>query len=270
MFEDHGVEARVLPVGRVLSVASAGDTAFALASLGSQVTAVDVSSAQLRYVEDRLAGGPVRLGSADRLLALGRSVLLRTGWRHADLEDFCHMDDPAAQLEVWRDRLDTSGFRLVLGATLSPGSVRGAGFSAFTSSVQDRFDVLMRERLAAGVATHPNRSNPFLRRLLLGRPVPTPAPEPGSVRLVQADLLDHLEAVPPASYDGFTLSNVLDGTGAEYASRLTAAVHRAAAPGAVAVYRSFRRTSIEAAAQAATDRSMLWGSVRVEQVGAAR
>lgn len=212
MFEDHRVETTVLPVGRVLCVASAGDTAFALASLGSEVTAVDVNPAQLRYVEHRLSGGPVLAGSADRLLGVGRRVLRHTGWRGADVDSFCELDDPVAQLEVWRTQFDTRMFRAVLATVLSPASARSAGFSAFTTGLPTRFDTLMRERLATGIGAHSNRTNPFLRRLLTGMPVPTPVPaRPDAVRLLRTDLLEHLESVPASSYDGLSLSNVLDG-----------------------------------------------------------
>lgn len=271
MFEDYSIETTVLPVGRILCIASAGDTAFALAARGCDVTAVDLNRAQLRYAADRLAGGPVRTGSADRLLSVGRAVLRMTGWRRADVDAFCDLDDPVEQLAIWRARFDTRGFRAVLGSVLSPASVRTAGFSAFTAGLVVRFDTLMRDRLAAGVAIHSNRDNAFLRRLLTGTPVPTPVPPPSRVRLLLADAVDHLEEVDPGSYDGFSLSNVLDGADTAYADRLRAAVRRAAAPGAVAVYRSFAPTPVVEFDRAARrDRSMLWGSLEVARVGTTR
>lgn len=267
MFEDHAVDAAVLPVGRVLCIASAGDTAFALAGAGSEVTALDSNPAQLRYVRQRLDGGPVLPGSADRLLRVGRAVLRRTGWRPADLRVFCDLEDPTIQIDVWRACFDTPGFRMVLGALLSPASVRSAGFGAFTSGLHDRFDLLMRERLFDGICTHSNRDNPFLRRLLTGEPVRTPVPDRRAVRLVHDDLLAHLESVPESSYDGFSLSNVPDGADAAYAARLRAAVLRAARPGAVAVTRSFAPTADPDRARAARrDRSMLWGSLQVDRL----
>jgi S-adenosylmethionine:diacylglycerol 3-amino-3-carboxypropyl transferase len=269
MFEDHGVEVAVLPVGRVLCIASAGDTAFALATQGSEVTAVDVNPAQLRYVEHRLSGGPVELGSADRLLRVGRTLLRHTGWRRADIDGFCGLEDPAAQLQTWRDKFDTRSFRIVLGTVLSPASVRSAGFSAFTTGLGTRFDVLMRARLAIGIGTHSNRTNPLIRRLLAGTPVPVGIPARDSVRLLQVDLLEHLEHVPSGSYHGFSLSNVLDGATAQYAARLRAAVRNAAAPGAVAVYRSFAPARVaEHAIAARRDRSMLWGALEIERPSA--
>jgi S-adenosylmethionine:diacylglycerol 3-amino-3-carboxypropyl transferase len=268
MFEDHAVDVAALPVGRIMSVASAGDTAFALAARGSLVTAVDTSRAQLQYVEQRLFGGAVLPGSADRLLGVGRAVLRHTGWRRADLEAFCDLDDVAEQAETWRSQIDTPGFRRVLATVLSRAPVRSSGFAPFTGVVQSRLDQVMHARLADGIARHRNRGNPFLRRLLTGTPVPTPVPSAAAVRLVHADVLAHLQSVPEGHYDGFSLSNILDGADRAYATRLRAAVRRAAAPGAVAVHRSFASTDDEEAGRAArADRSLLWGSLYVEQVG---
>ena len=88
-----------------------------------------------------------------------------------------------------------------------------------------------------------------------------------SVKLVHADAAAFLESQPPASFDGFTLSNILDGTDEAYTRRLFGAVKRAARPDAVTVIRSFGEA--EAASpfnRAEDDRSMLWGSVLVRPV----
>src|SRR5450755_3259291 len=63
MYEDAAIESQVLPPGRVLCIASAGDTALALAGDGRQVVAVDLNHAQISYVRSRLDGlrpGPGR------------------------------------------------------------------------------------------------------------------------------------------------------------------------------------------------------------------
>ena len=73
-----------------------------------------------------------------------------------------------------------------------------------------------------------------------------------------------LESEPPASFDGFTLSNILDGTDDAYRQRLFAAVKRAATPDAITVIRSFGDADVGSPANRADeDRSMLWGSVLV-------
>ncbi|HXK24727.1 MAG TPA: DUF3419 domain-containing protein, partial [Myxococcota bacterium] len=97
---------------------------------------------------------------------------------------------------------------------------------------------------------------------------PPPPPEAKAIRFVHADAAAFLEGEPPGSFDGFTLSNIPDGTGPEYERRLLAAVERAAAPGAIAVLRSMREPEVDSRAEnkAAEDRAMLWGLVEVRSV----
>ena len=82
-----------------------------------------------------------------------------------------------------------------------------------------------------------------------------------------ADATEYLEACPPRSFDGLTLSNILDGADSEYGARLFDAVRRAAAPGAVVILRSLREPADEAeACRAAEDRALIWGSIRIERL----
>ena len=265
MYEDSGVELRVFePGGRVFCIASAGCTAFDLAARGDRVTAVDINPAQVEYVRRRLAGEPPRLGTVDCGVARLRRFAPALGWSSATLERFCGLDDPEAQVELWRHRLDTRRLRAALAIAFSPLSLRRGYARPFATALPPRFGRVLRERLERGFARHPNASNPYASALLLGRQrATTPAP----IRLETADAAEFLEGCPPESFDAFSLSNVLDGAGDEYAERLFAAVGRAASPGAVALLRSLGTpTSEEEARLAAEDRGLIWGTIRLDRL----
>ena len=119
-------------------------------------------------------------------------------------------------------------------------------------------------------ARHPNRDNTHARSLLLGEFADSPVPaEAKQIRLVHADAATCLETEAPESFDGFTLSNILDGAGDAYRQRLAAAVRRAAAPDAIVVLRSFGDPPAASPTnRAAEDRSMLWGIVEVKPAAA--
>ncbi|MFJ3792679.1 DUF3419 family protein [Kitasatospora sp. NPDC090091] len=288
MYEDPAVELAAFPTPgsgtRVLCIASAGDTAAALAAAGHRVTAVDLNPAQLDYARARLHyGAPAVAGAAERLLAAGRATAgaVLPAWRPSELERFLRLADPAAQGEHWRRTLDGPGLRLLLTAALRPAGALAVGLRpAFRCVVPHRFDAVLRARLARGFARHPNADNPWAWRLLLGRERPGPdLPALGQeadaagevdaagavpiVRLLLADVVEHLERSPAGHYDAVTLSNVLDGPGPAFARRLRAAVRHAVRPGGVAVLRSIREPGPAGPGVAAEDRSLLWGVVRV-------
>ncbi|MGW3046069.1 hypothetical protein ACWC9T_40120 [Kitasatospora sp. NPDC001159] len=276
MYEDPAVELAAFPPpgrgARVLCIASAGDTAAALAAVGYQVTAVDLNPVQLDYARSRLrAGAPAVAGSAERLLAAGRTAAgaLLPAWRPRELESFLRLDDPAEQARHWRRALDGPGLRLLLAAALRPAGILAGGLRpGFRDVVPARFDSVLRARLARGFARHPNAANPWAWRLLLGHEPPRgqgPLPTGGEIRLVAGDAVEHLERSPAGHYDAVTLSNVLDGPGPGFARRLRAAVRHAVRPGGVAVLRSIREPGPAGPGAAAEDRSLLWGVVRVVQ-----
>ncbi|MEU1508752.1 hypothetical protein [Kitasatospora sp. NPDC005748] len=274
MYEDPAVELGAFPApgARVLCIASAGDTAAALAVAGYEVTAIDLNPVQLAYARGRLTtAAPAATGSAEHLLAAGRAAAAAVlpAWRPAALERFLRLDDPAAQARHWRHRLDGPGLRLLLAAALRPaGTLATAVRPAFRDVLPHRFDSALRARLARGVARHPNADNPYAWRLLLGRDLPGPPATPAEpaaapVRLLVGDVLDHLERSPAGHYDAVTLSNVLDGPGPAFARRLRAAVQHAVRPGGTAVLRSIREPGRAGPGAAAEDRSLLWGVIRV-------
>jgi S-adenosylmethionine:diacylglycerol 3-amino-3-carboxypropyl transferase len=269
MYEDSEIELAVFPPrARVFTVASAGCTAFALAARGYSVTAVDVNPAQAAYVRSRLAGGPVLRGSAERLLARLRRIAPLAGWSTTTLKAFCSLEDVEEQRRFWAERLDTERFRIALALVFRPFTLRTMYASQFTSALPARFDRVLRERLERGFATHPNRNNPYARQLLLGDASPLPPPAYGqSVDVRCADAAAYLERAEAASFEGFALSNVLDGADDAYAGRLFAAVRRAAAPGAKFVLRSLGEPTGPAAKEwAVRDRSLIWGSIRIAGV----
>ncbi|MBY8886753.1 BtaA family protein [Streptomyces sp. PTM05] len=288
MYEDPGIELAVFPAApaRVLCVASAGDTAAALAHAGYEVTAVDVNPRQLDYARARVVdGAPARTGTAERLTAVGRHVTagLLPAWQPTALRAFLRLDDPARQLRWWHERIDGAGLRLLTASALRPaGPLTALLRPGFRGVAPPRFDAVLRARTARVVASCPNTANPLLRLLLLGE-APDPVPVSG-IRFVRADVAEHLESVPAGSYDAVTLSNVLDGPGRAYARRLRAAVERAVRPGGVAVLRSVREDRVEqgdptswrsdqdgrhlrGASPSPQERCPLWGTVRVLHTG---
>jgi S-adenosylmethionine:diacylglycerol 3-amino-3-carboxypropyl transferase len=267
MYEDSDVElAAFAPGARVFTIASAGCTSFALAAHGCAVTAVDVNPAQVDYVRARMLGAPVLRGSAERLLDTVRRIALLAGWRRSLVEAFCALDDVDQQRSFWRDRLDTRRFRLGLALAFRTLALRTVYSAPLASVLPQRFDRVLRMRLERGFARHPNRTNPYARLLLLGDTVPAQPREDVRLEVTLADAAAHLEGTPPGSFDGFALSNILDGADSAYADRLLTAVRRAAAPGAMLVLRSLREPAVPAEAEvAARDRSLIWGGIRVDE-----
>lgn len=265
MYEDPEVELRAFPPGApVFCIASAGDTALALA-VRHPVTAVDINPVQLAYARERIAGAPALVGSAERLLSFGRALLPLAGWHRRDLETFLAFDAVEPQLAFWNERLDTRRFRTGLDVLLSVTGLRAVYASPFLQVLPSHFGRVMRARMERCFARHPNASNPWARALLLGE-TPAAAPPPAHpIDLVCTDAATYLESCEPGSYGGFTLSNVLDGAPPEYRERLLAAVDRAARPDAVRVLRSFGEPPGASSTNlAGDDRSMLWGVVDVQ------
>jgi S-adenosylmethionine:diacylglycerol 3-amino-3-carboxypropyl transferase len=266
MYEDASIElAAFRPGGRIFCIASAGCTAFRLAPR-CEVVAVDVNPAQLAYAERRIAGEPMLRGTAERLMSLGRPLLPLAGWRPSRLRAFLDLERPAVQAEYWRRHLDTRRLRAALDILFSRPLLRAAYAAPLLACLPPRFGAVVRARMERCFATHPNRTNPYARALLLGELCDEPVPsDAGRIHLVHADAAAYLEAVPGESFDGFTLSNILDGAENSYRARLLAAVKRSAAPDAIVVLRSFGEPPAGLPTnRAAEDRAMLWGIVDVK------
>jgi len=266
MYEDAAIElAAFRPGGRIFCIASAGCTPFRLAPR-HEVVAVDVNPAQLAYVARRIAGQPMVRGTAERLMSFGRGLLPLAGWWPWRLRVFLDLERPVEQAAYWRLRLDTCRLRAAMGLLLWRPLLGAAYAEPLVACLPPRFARVIRARMERGFATHPNRTNPYARALLLGDLVDEPAPpEASGIRLVHADAAAYLEAVPNGSFDGFTLSNILDGAEESYRARLLAAVKRAATPEAIVVLRSFcEPPAVLATNRALADRAMLWGIVDIE------
>ncbi len=255
------------PGSRVLCIASAGDTAMALAP-DHEVTAVDINPVQLAYARERLAGGPAVPGTAERVMGAMRALAPLVGWSRKRVRAFVDLVDRDEQVAYWRRYLDTRRFRIAFGALMSVRALRVVYSSPLLACLPARLSRVMRGRMQRCFAQHANRDNPFARLLLLGEMPEVDVPSRArDVRLLHADAAAFLEASAPASFDGFTLSNITDGVDAAYRERLFAAVRHAAAPGAKIVLRSFSEPAAPLATnQADRDRSMLWGIVDVRPV----
>jgi S-adenosylmethionine:diacylglycerol 3-amino-3-carboxypropyl transferase len=265
MYEDAAIEAAAFaPGGRVFCIASAGCMALALAPRHA-VTAVDVNPVQLAYAERRAAGGPMQIGSAERIVGVGRRLMALFGWRRRTIASFLELEQPEEQMAFWNRHLNSAGFRVATDVLLSVAWLRSVYASPFLSILPPRFGQVMRTRLERCWKTHPNRTNPYARALLLGDlPATSSPPAKRTINFVCADAAAFLESCPSASFDGFTLSNILDGAPDSYRQRLLAAARHAAAPDAVVVLRSFAEPSHETATNVAIrDRSILWGVVEV-------
>jgi len=272
MYEDAAIEhAAFRPGGRIFCIASAGCMAIQLAPHHDEVVAVDINPVQLAYAERRSMGGSSVRGAAERFLALARAFAPLVGWRRSRVRAFLELDDPRAQVEFFRRTLDTARFRFAADTLLSRTVLRLFYAAPLREVLPRRLGPTLRGRLLRTFARHGNRANPYARALLLGELPREKVPqEAARIRFVHADAALFLEGQPDGCFDGFKLSNILDGASAGYADRLLAAVRRTAAPGARLVLRSFREPDGEMAAanMAAEDRAILWGIVEVRSAEA--
>jgi hypothetical protein len=267
VYEDSAIESATFPVGsRVVCIASAGCTAFDLSPLRT-VTAVDINPVELAYAQRRAAGEPAETGQADRWMTWGRRALRLAGWSRARVEAFLELDDPDEQVDFWFHHLDTRRFRCGVDQVLRPTVLRTVYAAPLLDALPRPFGAVMRRRLLRGWSRHPNRTNPYAHALLRGDPPERVARSVTSPRFVCAEMAEFLESSPPNSFDGFSFSNILDGTAAAYRDRLFRAAQHAGTPGSRVVYRSFAEPSSDFEWNlAATDRSLLWGIVAVVPV----
>jgi hypothetical protein len=247
----------------VFCIASAGDTAMLLAG-EHEVVACDINPTQLAYAQRRASGGLTETGDAERAMSVLRFFMPLAGWRNNVVRAFLGLSDVGEQMAFWREHLDTRRFRMGFDTLISRPILHTVSAPRFLSSLPAKFGEVLRKRLERGFARHPNASNPYARALLLGETAEDRRqPAPG-IRFVSADAASWLESCPARFCDGFALSNILDGAGPAYLSRLSQAVRHAATEAAVVVLRSFAEPPPGLVGNhAECDRAMLWGVVDV-------
>jgi hypothetical protein len=264
MYEDAEIEREAFQGrGRVFCIASGGATALRLADQ-HEVVACDINPAQLAYAERRASGGPVETGDAERAMNFARAFMPLVGWQAGVVRTFLALSDAAEQMTFWRKHLDTRRFRAGFDILMSRIVLRAVYAPQFLSLLPSKFGAVLRKRLERGFARHQNASNPYARALLLGETSEEPRRGAPNIRFVLADSASWLESCPARFFDGFALSNILDGAEPGYRSRLSRAVRRAATEEAVVVLRSFAEPPPGLDSNhAECDRSMLWGVVDI-------
>jgi len=262
MHEDSAIEREAFRgLGRVFCIASAGSTAMDLAG-EHEVVACDINPVQLAYARRRADGGPTEVGDAERGMAFARAFMPLVGWHARKVREFLNLTDPAEQLRFWRERLDGWRLRTGLGLAMSRTVLSAVYSPELLACLPKRFGAVLLSRMERGFGTHPNSENPYVRTLLTGKEREV-RPADG-IEFVCGDAASYLESCPGGSFDGFTLSNILDGAGEGYRNRLWRAVERAGNPGSKVVLRSFAEPAAGMVGNlAARDRTMLWGVVEI-------
>ena len=268
-YEDSAIELEAFaPRSRVFCIAGAGCTARTLAAVGHQVTAVDIHPEQVAYARFRAFGAPERAGAAERLLSYARRFFGLVGWTDQRVGEFLHLSNPVQQIAYWDRFLNTRRLSAAIYVVLSRSILHRAYNRSFVDVLPPNFATYIHQRMRRCWATHPNASNPYAWNLFSGQQQIIPDPPGHPIHFACVDAATYLESCEPASFEAFSLSNILDGAPVAYADRLHRAVRRAAVPGAVLVSRSFAEPVFEMKSNwAGRDRSFLWGIVNVTSIG---
>jgi S-adenosylmethionine:diacylglycerol 3-amino-3-carboxypropyl transferase len=268
MYEDAELDRGALAgKRRIFCIASAGDTAICLAKV-HEVVACDINPVQLAYAESRLVGAPRTIGDAERMMRFARAFFPLVGWWPSLVRRFLALSDPAEQSAFWARHLNTFRFRLGFDFLFCRPVLRAVYSPDLLSLLPRRFGAVLRGRMECCFRHHANASNPYARALLLGefcdRSHEQDTRDRYPLQFVQGDAASYLESCPERSFDGFTLSNILDGATLSYRIRLTRAVRRAATEDAIVILRSFAEPPADLKENhAAEDRAMLWGTVEI-------
>lgn len=266
MYEDAEIECSAFRgLRRIFCIASAADTAIHL-SLAHEVVACDINPVQLEYAERRVKGAPPVEGDAERVMGFLRTFIPLVGWRMALVREFLAFSNVKAQSAYWSERLDTRRFRGVFDLMMSRPMLRAFYSRQLLRSLPPGFGAIVRARMARGFAVHANASNPYAALLLLGESPKLVRADAPHVRFVLNDAASYLESCAPEYFDGFALSNILDGATPAYRERMLRAVRRGATGAGVVVLRSFGEPGKDLPKNFADrDRSLLWGVVDVRR-----
>ena len=127
------------------------------------------------------------------------------------------------------------------------------------------FAPLIRQRLRVGFQIHPNATNPYMSAVLSGKRIQNEIPKPvHALSLIHADAAEYLDSCAPGSFDGFTLSNIVDGTNRLYRQILVDSVKRAGTKDATIVFRNFYKYELHSQNNFnLSDRTLIWDTVFV-------
>lgn len=266
MYEDPSIELNVFnKKGRIMCIASAGCTAMKLAPFHTEVVAVDINPLQISYAQQRFNGDIGYKGKAEQIMGMMRFFSPLVGWWHSNLKEFVELDSTEEQIYYWNKYLNTIRFRKIFDFAFSRTVLSKFYAAHLLNLLPDKLGEVMRYRMERCFSQHSNKYNPYVKTLLLGDLSVEQVPqEAKKIQLIHSDALSYLENVPPNSFNGFTLSNILDGADAIYQQNLFTAIKKAAAPDAEVILRSFNNIMLDSKQnRASEDRSMLWGSILV-------
>ncbi len=263
MYEDVRIEQEAFAGrSRIFAIASAGCTALALSG-NHKVVACDINPVQLAYARRRIDGGGIETGDAERGMSVARMGMPLIGWSEGKVKEFLGLSKEEEQLGYWRANLDTWRFRTCFDLMMSRAVLRLVYSPELLGSLPEGFGPVLRGRLERGFGRHSNLENPYLQSLFLGKGSGAPVRAKGEIELVEDDAASYLEGCEAGSFDGFTISNILDGAPRSYRERLVRAIRFAASEGAMVVHRSFGEPPQMSGNRAADDRALLWGLVAV-------
>jgi S-adenosylmethionine-diacylglycerol 3-amino-3-carboxypropyl transferase len=200
-----------------------------------------------------LAAGLNQCGIVEQKLrrVMGLFLPLLLGRRR--LETMFRITDLAAQRAFYRRHWDNWRWRTLFRLALSRPLLRLVYGKPFVEQVPHGFARLIKARVDAAFTETPITQNGYLWQTFLGSYPPGDAGLPIYLRskhhstvraglpnviLAHGDAAGWLEGQPTASIGFFALSNILEVTQRDYATRLAAAVVATAKPGAVICLRS--------------------------------